>query len=157
MGGPDIRFVIPGAPRGWARTGQRIVKTKEGRQFISNFTKAETRADEWTLKRAATEAMGDRPPLVGPVDLRITAWFAVPMSWSQKKQTEALAWGLLPITKPDFDNIGKLVDGIKGVVWRDDCLVTDFHFYKRYGTNPRVVIEVRAIDTALIRRDVLAE
>jgi Holliday junction resolvase RusA-like endonuclease len=153
---PDtvVRFVIPGQPHGWQRTGQRIVKSKKtNKQFIVNYTTGETRADEWTLKRAATDALDGRAPLDGPVRLEITAYFGVPRSWSQKKQAEAMSWGMLPVTKPDFDNLSKIVDGIKGVVWRDDCQVAQFHFYKFYDERPRTVVQAALIDTSQIRKD----
>jgi Holliday junction resolvase RusA-like endonuclease len=153
---PDVRFVIHGPPRGWQRTGQRIITSKKtGQSFIGNFTTNETKADEWLLKRAATEAMGGRAPLDGPIDLRITAWVPVPRSWPQRKQQQALDNLILPVTKPDFDNTAKLVDGIKGVVWRDDCLVADFHYYKRFSAWPRTVVEVRLLRHHKPLRDVL--
>jgi Holliday junction resolvase RusA-like endonuclease len=155
---PDVRFVIPGPPRGWQRTGQRIAKSKAtGVPFIMNYTTNETEADEWLLKRAATEAMGGRKPLDGPIDLQITAWVPVPRSWSKKKQADALDNLLLPVSKPDFDNTAKLVDGIKGVVWRDDCLVANFHYYKRFSAWPRTVIEVRLLQPLRPLRDVLPQ
>ena len=158
MAEPEVRFTIPGPPRGWQRTGQRIATSKKtGKQFIVNYTPGETRSDEWVLKRAAMEAMGDRPPLDDASDLRITAWSPIPRSWSKRKQDAAIENMTLPITKPDFDNISKLVDGIKGVVWRDDCLVTDFHFYKRFSTRPRTVVEVRLATPSRPMRDPLSD
>lgn len=151
---PDVRFTIPGPPRGWQRTGQRIANSKKtGKSFIVNYTTGETASDEWTLKRAATDAMVGRKPLDGPVDLRISAWFPVARSWSTKKQNLALDNLILPTGKPDFDNIAKLIDGLKGVVWRDDCLVTDFHFYKRFSAWPRTVLEVRLVQPSRVLRD----
>lgn len=157
MANADVRLTIPGAPRGWQRTGQRIAKSKTGKAFIVNYTTGETRSDEWVLKRAATDAMAGRPPLDGAVDLRITAWFAVPRSWSQRKQAAALDNIMLPVGKPDFDNIAKLVDGLKGIVWRDDCLVTDFHFYKRFSEHPRTVVEVRLKRDLPVLRDTMPD
>ena len=152
---PDVRLVIPGPPRGWQRTGQRIAKSKTGGQFIVNYTTNETRSDEWLLKSAAMEAMAGRAPFDGPIDLRITAWVPVPRAWSKRRQQDALDNLILPVSKPDFDNTTKLVDGIKGVVWRDDCLVADFHYYKRFSAWPRTVIEVRVLRPIKPLRDVL--
>lgn len=145
---PDCRIEIPGPPRSWKRTGQRIAKRKDGKSFVVNYTPAETRADEWTLKRAAMEAMDGRLPFEGPIDLRITAWFPVPRSWSQRKQFQALAGEIKPTGKPDADNNIKLCDGLNGVVWRDDAQVTDLHFHKRYSDRPRTIVEVRCVPMA---------
>lgn len=155
MRGKLIRIVLPGPPRGWQRTGQRIVSMPGRKPFVVNFTRGETRAEEATLRVTASMAMDGHPPMRGPVEVRMVAYRSVPQSWSRKKQAAALRGEILPDVKPDHDNIAKLLDGLKGIVWQDDAQITDFHFWKRYSDTPRTVLEVVRLhpDVPLLGRE----
>ena len=48
-------------------------------------------------------------------------------------QRQALAGEILPTTKPDWDNHGKLTDALKGIVWKDDSQVVLQNVEKVYG------------------------
>jgi Holliday junction resolvase RusA-like endonuclease len=142
---PDIRFTVPGVPRAWQRTGERIVNTKDGRQFIHHFTRGQTKGEYGAIKLFAERAMEGRPPFVGPLDFRLSAFVVIPPSWSQRKRQQALAGLILPASRPDLDNYAKMKDALKGITWSDDAQVTDEHLWKRYSDRPRVVIEIRKI------------
>ena len=50
---------------------------------------------------------------------------------------------ILPITKPDWDNIGKIVsDALNGIAYRDDSQVVDSRVRKIYSNEPRTVIRI---------------
>lgn len=117
-------------------TGARRPKRRLGR------TPTKTRVYEEALRWAARRAMGSRPPIEGPVKVEVLAVFAVPVSWSARDRAAALAGALRPQVKPDFDNIGKVVDAFKGVVWKDDCAVVDGRVQKFYGTEPRLEVHI---------------
>jgi Holliday junction resolvase RusA-like endonuclease len=144
-----IRICIPGVPRAWERAGHRLVRNAAGKQFIVSYTPNQTRAEQGSVKWFATRAMNGRPPLDGAIDLRIGAFVSVPRSWSKRKQADALAGTIYPTSRPDFDNYEKLAtDALKGIVWRDDAQVVNAAFWKRYSTEPRVVVEVRLLYAA---------
>lgn len=68
-------------------------------------------------------------PLDVPVKVFIGAEFPIPKSWSKKKKASAK----YVTKKPDIDNIIKSVfDGLNGVAWTDDALVTVLEAGKRY-------------------------
>ncbi len=144
-GGRDaiIRFVVPGLPKSKLRARHRVVNTKDGRQFVSTYTPPATRTEEGVIRMVAAEAMAGRAPLAGPLELKFAIWLPIPQSWSNKKRAAALAGAILPTTKPDWDNGGKITDSLNGIVWNDDSQVTDAHVWKRYSDRPRVVIEIR--------------
>lgn len=143
---PDVRFVVPGLPRGKQRARSRIVTARSGHQFVSTYTPAQTRQEEAVVRFAASRAMNGREPIEGPVDLRISIFLPVPQSWSGKKQRAALSGDVRPTTKPDFDNCTKAVcDACNAIVWRDDTQVVAAHVWKYYSDRPRVVCEVRLI------------
>lgn len=145
--GEPIRIVVVGPPKAWERAGHRIVDKKDGGRFVSTFTPTKMRREQDYIRSIAAKAMGNKAPLDGPIDLRVVAYMPVPASWSKKKQTAALADQIRPIGKPDFDNLIKsLCDAFKHVVWTDDSRVTDpAGPWKRYSSQPRLVIEVRLL------------
>jgi Holliday junction resolvase RusA-like endonuclease len=140
-----IRIVVPGPPKALERNRHRIVTPKGKASFVSNFLPAKSRNEQAVIRDMAEQVMAGRPPLEGPIDLRIAAYMPVAASWSKRKREDALAGLMRPTGKPDFDNVTKNVDAFKEVVWRDDAQVTDFSFAFRYSDRPRLVIEVRPI------------
>ena len=66
----------------------------------------------------------------------------VPPSWTRKRRDDALAGVIRPTGKPDYDNIGKVVDALNGIVWVDDSQIVDARIRKLYDERARLVIEV---------------
>jgi Holliday junction resolvase RusA-like endonuclease len=142
-----VAFEIPGQPQAWQRAGSRIVQARDGRQFVSHYTKAKTRAEERTVRAIAADAMDMTPPLAGPLAIELVAHMMVPASWSRSKRQRALAGLLLPTTKPDLDNLAKLVkDALNRIVYRDDAQVVRATLSKLYAERPRTKITVTALD-----------
>ena len=65
------------------------------------------------------------------------------MSWSRRDQEAALAGGIRPTSKPDWDNHAKVTDALNGIVWHDDSQVVDGRSIKVYSDSPALRIEVR--------------
>lgn len=142
----EVSFVVPGAPKGKEHQGARIVKTKDGRQFISHYTKSQTRSEEGAIRHFACLAMQGRLPLDGPLEIRVCAWIAIPGSWSTKKQTAAASGEIYPVGRPDWDNYAEMLDALNGIVWTDDARVVTAVVHKRYSVRPRLVVHVRPIE-----------
>ncbi len=108
--------------------------------FVRTYTDSKTLAYEAEVRQACQDAMGDSPPMAGPVSLRIEAWLPVPASWSKKRRQEALE-GLVVPGKPDLDNIAKAVmDAVNGVLYDDDKQVCALRVQKWYGQTGRIEI-----------------
>ena len=109
------------------------------------YTPEKTRSYEQMLRLAATDVMGDRPPLEGPlkVDMRVVK--AIPRSWPKKKQEAARTGALLPTNRPDFDNFAKVVDSCNLVIWVDDGQIVDARIRKLYGQKPGLWLTVTPI------------
>lgn len=127
---PLCTFWIPGRPVPKARPRM----TKNG--FA--FTPKETRAYGELVARHAEACVRIEPdllPIDAPVALEIVARLPRP-----KKPKY-----FIPAVTPDWDNLEKAVaDGISRVrkergLWRDDCLVCDATFRKRYARAPEEV------------------
>ena len=140
-----VMIELCGAPEGKGRPRFRSITTKTGASFGSAYTPANTRKYEAALRLAAQAAMVDRPLFEAAVAVTVHADMPVPVSWSRKKRDAALRDEILPTTKPDWENIAKMLDAFNEVVWRDDRQVTDGQVIKRYREKPALRIEVRPI------------
>lgn len=108
------------------------------------FTPKKTHLYEQKVKELAKRAMGELDPLDCPVKVEMTAFFAIPKSWSKKKKVAA---DLGPHShKPDLDNVVKsVVDGMNGVVFIDDALVSQVTAKKIYSQIPHVEVRIEEI------------
>lgn len=137
-----VAFFVPGPPRGKGRPRA----AKRGKH-ITLYTPKETVAYESTVALAAQQAMAGQPLLAGPVEVTMRIVLPIAASWSKRKQAQALDGTVLPIGKPDSDNVIKAVfDAINGVVWNDDTQVVDMHVRKRYGAMPGVQTIITPLD-----------
>jgi len=132
-----IEIVLLGAPRG----KERPRLTKAGHVY----TPEKTRDYEAALKYAAKEAMGDRPPLDGPLEIDIVVNVPISVSWPKKRQAAARAGTDRPVKKPDWDNFAKVVDALNLVVWVDDSQIVDGRVRKFYSDKPGMHIVVRPL------------
>lgn len=130
-----IEIVLLGAPRG----KERPRLTKSGHVY----TPEKTSDYEAALKYAAKEAMGDRPPLEGPLEMIMKVVVPIATSWPKKRQAAALAGTELPTKKPDLDNFMKTIDACNLIVWVDDSQIVKTVIEKRYGDKPGMWISVR--------------
>ena len=136
-----VAFTVPGEPQG---KGRARVGTVGGQARM--FTPAKTVAYEGLVAHSAQQAMRSAAPFAGPCRIELDVLCAIPASWSQRKQRDALAGSLRPAKKPDVDNVLKAVcDGINGVVWRDDVQAVEVSVRKVYSTTPGVHVRVATL------------
>ena len=143
-----VQITLAGNPQGKGRP-RAFARGK----FIRMYTPEKTRTYEGMIRTAAMDAMAGRSPIAEPVEIELSAIFAVPASWSQKKRAQAIAGELRPAKKPDADNIVKAwTDAMNGVVFADDCQIVKGSFVKVYGPAALVVVTVRPM---VLRQDEL--
>jgi Holliday junction resolvase RusA-like endonuclease len=162
-GAEPVRVVLLGEPHGKGRPRSRIALLKTARGlgdrpitlkqalkvlFIAVYTPRETQQYENALALAGRAAMKTRPPLTGPLRVNILAVMDVPSSWSGKKKTSALHGSLRPTVSPDWDNIGKSLDALNGIVFEDDKQIVSANVEKVYGQLPRLEVEIIEIAAA---------
>ena len=135
-----IAIEVPGVPVAKARP-----RFARGRAYTTEAT-----AGHEALIHALAKAQCPEP-LTGPLRLAVTFGMPVPKSWSNVKQSKALGGQIKPTGKPDLDNLLKALDGLTGVVWKDDAQVVDITASKRYFWEPATLIVVRqAIGSAVV-------
>ena len=133
-----VTFTVPGKPFGKQRP-----RSGQGRVF----TPDQTVTAEAVIK---IEAIPHFPvPFEGPVRVMILAVFAIPASWSKKRQAESL--GRPHTSKPDKDNIEKaVVDALNGVAFGDDAQIAAGGSRKVWGRVAKTIIRVEQIDASEI-------
>lgn len=129
-------FYVPGEPQGKARPRfTRIGRT---------YTPKKTVEYENQIKSAFAEAGGKYSEY--PVSIRITAMYAMPQSASKSKKQKMILGEILPLKKPDLDNIAKAVcDALNGIAYKDDSQVCRLAVIKQYGTEPGIMVSIKEI------------
>ena len=131
-----IEFTIPGLP---IAKGRPRFTTKGG--FGRTYTPVKTVNAENVVAMYAQMAL--KRPLAGAIRLEVITIHPVPKSWPKADKAEALADRIRPTTKPDADNLGKLVlDALNGVGYADDKQVVELIVLKFYGEKPLTVVRL---------------
>lgn len=127
-----MTFIIPGDPRGKGRP--RFA----GHAYTDQTTRAYEDKIRWEYKAAGGKS------IAGPVEVKITAYHAVPKSISKGKAEQMLEGAILPTKKPDADNIAKaILDGLNGLAYMDDKQVVSLTVSKEYDQTGYVQVSIR--------------
>lgn len=130
-----IRITVPGQPQGKCRA-RVCLRGGHARAYTPDSTAA--------YENLIKLAYGNRGISVVPVELAITAYYRMPKSFSKRKRTEALSGAVRPQTKPDIDNVVKVVcDALNKVAYNDDTQVVKIVAEKYYGETPGLVVEIK--------------
>jgi Holliday junction resolvase RusA-like endonuclease len=132
---------LPGLTRG---KGSVRVNT----QTHIAYKDAKTASYEGAVRFAGAQAMNGSDPLTGPLSLMAVAVLPIPqgMLKSKSKFEKVLSGKKRPDVKPDWDNIGKALDALKGIAFMDDKQFVDAHIHKHYGMQPSLTIILETID-----------
>ena len=114
----------------------RILKTRDGRQFIGKTEKSAIKQWMKAFQLAVKSKMPDKP-YEGPLELSI--YFGFPLIKSDKGKSAPMH------TKPDFDNLAKAVcDSLTAThFWNDDSQVVFGKVLKFRTPSPFVGIELK--------------
>ena len=135
-----VEFEVPGAPRGKGRPRAAVIA---GRAHV--YTDSKTRSEEAVIRQFAEAALDGRPPYEGAICLTMTAYRAIPTSFSRRKRADAETGYIAPTTKPDADNYLKICDALNGITWRDDSQVVTAIVHKRYSERPRLHFHIHGL------------
>lgn len=138
----EIAFVIAGPPQSKLR--DRLSTMRRGKKVIPISRKHENNIQlEKEIRNCFYEVMEYLPakihrylaqPWKGPVTMAIVALMKKPIRGKYED----------PITKPDWDNLGKLIsDGLNRFAYSDDAQVVDGRAIKCYSKNPKTFVRLR--------------
>lgn len=135
------RFTLSGNPIPQKRTR---FTCKGGTPHAYDPNKKELEMIRWQVRPFAP-----KEPIAGPVSLSMIFYMPIPKSVSKAARDQMRRRIMLPVTKPDVDNMAYLLtNALKGIVYVDDSQVVEQHIYKVYDDLPRTEIVVKAIQTA---------
>lgn len=138
-----ITFTIPGKPGAKGRPRFRSIG-----KFVQTYTPKDTVNYENLVKlyymEAAANAGIDMNTIPkGMFEIYITAWFDIPVSKPMAWKKLVLQGAIRPTSKPDWDNIGKVVcDSLNGIAWKDDSYIVDGRVKKGFSEVPRVEVQI---------------
>lgn len=111
--------------------------------FVRSYTPKKTSDYEAQVKAIAQQAM-TREPLETPLAAFLYFRLPIPKSYPKKRIAACLSGLERPTKKPDLDNLAKSVlDGLNGIVYKDDSQLVSLHITKVYDRNPGVDIMIR--------------
>lgn len=132
----NIHFTVDGKPHGKGRP-----------RFTRNghaYTDAATKTYEHRIALACKGAMNGAPPSEKGVEVTLSIRVAPPESVSKRKSADMLDGKILPLKKPDIDNVLKAVcDACNGIAYRDDRQVVGIELTKRYAEKSGVDVVIR--------------
>lgn len=133
-----LTFKVPGIPEAKLRHRTRVVPARGGaRAFATSYPDPKTVSYE--AKIAECARLAGVPRLEGAVFMHVIAVYPC------RKKTKRPVPREPKTTKPDFDNIAKVVaDALIGIAYDDDSVVFDAHQTKWYGATGELPhIEIR--------------
>lgn len=81
--------------------------------------------------------------LTGPLRANITAYFPIPQSKSEIDKQLMREGYIRHTSKPDWDNIGKIVsDALNKIAYDDDSSIVTASVEKYYSDNPRLEVDI---------------
>ena len=138
----EIRFTIPGNPRGKQRP--RLCKFN-GKNYA--YTPKETVNYEDLVKSSYLAEYNLCFEKDVPLEVLILAAFSIPKKIKKGLKSLMAAGVLLPTKRPDCDNIIKIIlDGLNGVAYHDDSQICRVSFKKIYSEKPGVAVLIRNIE-----------
>ncbi|MGR3742134.1 RusA family crossover junction endodeoxyribonuclease [Companilactobacillus sp. DQM5] len=138
-----MKIVVEGTPQAqerprFKRLGSHVATYDP---VNSKNYKAKLKA-EW-IKKYGRKSMPEGVPL----EISIVVYRPIQKSISKRERSLRIANKVLPIMKPDTDNYIKIsIDGLNGLAFKDDNVITDIHAAKRYSGEPRLEIEIKEIE-----------
>lgn len=134
-----MEFIVEGKPQGKARA--RVVTNRyTGKKHGVTPEKTKSYEDliRWSYRAAGGKCYGEKT-----LQVSIKAFYPIPQSFSKSKRIDAVCDKLRPTTKPDCDNIIKVVlDALNGVAYYDDKQVVSVSCNKYYAVNGYLKITI---------------
>lgn len=107
----------------------------------------QSREEKAAIRLIAQQAIKEQhwafPSQDMPVKVEIVSYRQAPRSTQRWLAEAGIGGEVVPLTKPDVDNVVKLyLDAMNGVVFPDDKQVFEINIRKAYGAEPRAEVTV---------------
>lgn len=128
--------------------GEPVGKGRPRFSFKSGhaYTPAKTREYEDRIKSAFLESEQKGFPAGVPLSISLIFGFKIPNSASKKTREKMINCDILPMKKPDVDNVLKAVmDALNGLAYDDDKQIVKVWVFKKYSEVPRTTILIQEV------------
>lgn len=139
----QVEFCVQGKPQGKARARTFYdTKTNKMRSITPQQTKSYEDLIRWSYISAKGKYFG-----TSLIKVDITAYYEIPKSYTKKKKEQAVKGEIYPTSKPDCDNIIKVVlDALNGVAYYDDKQVISVSCNKIYSEHGYIKVCISVMD-----------
>lgn len=130
--------------------GEAIAKQRPRATVIGGhakiYTPKETINYESYIKYIFSQKYPNFVPLESPISMAIHIFKTIPSSQSEKRKELMRKQEIKPTTKPDIDNVAKLIsDALNKLAYKDDNQIIELYVKKYYSDYPEVVIEIEEL------------
>jgi len=148
----EYTIEIPGEPVGKQRPKVYPIRTKSGIITRGGVTPEKTVIYQNLVKLLWQEKYPGFMPLKGALRMELWIFKSIPKSASKKKAALMEAGAIRPETKPDWDNVGKMIsDALEGQAYGRDSQIASGRVEKFFSSRPRVEVKVMTIDQGTIK------
>lgn len=139
----SVNFTIDEAPAGKKRPKFTTIGG-----YARTYTPADTQHHEDFVRVCyQIGTHGFKFPPKTPLNVLITCYYPIPKSTSKKKAAQMEAGEIIPVVKPDLDNVAKLIlDALNGLAWHDDNQIARLEISKVYGEDPHTDVHIETIE-----------
>ena len=130
-----INMTVPGEPKPW----QVWVKMSAPTPGYLAF-----KAYQATIQVACKQEWGNKELIETAVEIHLEFIRSYPNNLPKREASRERRLKEALVRKPDLDNIVKAaIDGIKGIILKDDTVVTKLSAEKRFGPEPMTMITIK--------------
>ena len=130
-----INMTVPGEPKPW----QVWVKMSAPTPGYLAF-----KVWQAMIQVACKQEWGNKPLIETAVEINLVFIRSYPNKLPKREASRERRLKEALVRKPDLDNIVKAaIDGIKGIILKDDTVVTKLSAEKRFGPEPMTMITIK--------------
>ena len=127
-------MTVPGEPKPWQVWVRRSAPTPGYLEF---------KAYQETIQAKCLEVWRNKPLIETAVEIHLVFIKSYPKNLPKKEASRERRLREALVRKPDLDNMVKAaIDGVKGIIIKDDTVVTQLSAEKRFGPEPMTMITV---------------
>jgi len=129
-----INMTVPGEPKPWQVWVRMSAPTPGYLAF---------KAWQETIQAKCLEVWRNQPLIETAVEIHLEFVRSYPKNLPKKEASRERRLKEALVRKPDLDNLCKAaIDGVKGIILKDDTVVTRLSAEKRFGPEPMTMITV---------------
>ena len=130
-----IIMTVPGEPKPWQVWVRMSAPTPGYLAF---------KAYQQTIQALCLKTWRNQPLIETAVEIHLEFVRSYPNNLPKKEASRERRLKEALVRKPDLDNLCKAaIDGIKGIILKDDTVVTRLSAEKRFGPEPMTVITIK--------------